>query len=243
MADVTYPPLDVPKSVADDVWVVDSGPLKLMGMPIPLRMTVLRLPDGGLLLNSPTHFNLQLKSSLERIGPIAHLVAPNTVHWSFMKEWQAHCPGAMNWGAPGLRKRPAVISSGLKLDRDLADGAPAEFGGEVEVIVLRGAGFAEGTLFHRSSRTLVLTDLVVNVEPKKLPPLMALGARLVGSTAPDGKAPVYARMAINAKREQASAVAQRLVALEPERVIFAHGAWFEQDGAARLRNSLGWLLP
>ena len=34
----------------------------------------------------------------------------------------------------------------------------------------------------------------------------------------------------------------RLVALDPERVIFAHGRWFERNGAAQLRRSFGWLL-
>ena len=35
---------------------------------------------------------------------------------------------------------------------------------------------------------------------------------------------------------------RRLLALNPRRVIFAHGAWFEEDGAHRLRRSLQWLL-
>jgi len=30
--DITYPPLDVPKPVADGVRIVDSGPLRVIGL-------------------------------------------------------------------------------------------------------------------------------------------------------------------------------------------------------------------
>jgi len=38
--DITYPPLDVPKPVADGIWIVDSGPLRVFGvLGLPIRMT------------------------------------------------------------------------------------------------------------------------------------------------------------------------------------------------------------
>ena len=40
---VTYPPLDVLKPVTEDLFIVDSGPLRIMGLPLPVRMTVIRL--------------------------------------------------------------------------------------------------------------------------------------------------------------------------------------------------------
>ncbi|WP_127752451.1 DUF4336 domain-containing protein [Devosia sp. 1566] len=243
MTSVAYLPINEPKPVAPDLWIVDSGPMHLAGMPIPLRMTVIRLGNGELVLHSPTQFSFELRARLETIGRIGHLVAPNTVHWSFMKEWQEHYPGVVSWGAPTLKERPAVQKADLKLDRVLEDGAPGEWNGEVEVVVVRGGAIAEAALFHRPSHSLVLTDLVVNVEPEKLPPLMKIGAKLVGSAAPDGKAPVYARAAFKAGGAAASAAAARLVALDPERVIFAHGRWFEQNGRQQLQQSLRWLLP
>ncbi len=243
MANVTYQPVDEPKAVAPDVWIVDSGPLRLAGLPIPVRMTVIRLPDGGLLLHSATQFSFALLHKLEALGPIHHLVAPNTVHWTYVREWQSHCPAATTWGAPGLNRRKAVLDAGLRIDRDLTDGTPPEWQGVIEAVVVRGKGIAEAALFHGPSRTLVLTDLVVNVEPRKLPLPLGVGARLVGVAAPHGRAPVYARAAFKAGGERATTAAARLIALRPERVIFAHGRWFEADGAAELRRSLDWLLP
>src|SRR5690606_16054796 len=243
MADVTYRPVDDPTAVAPDVWIVDSGPLRLAGIPIPVRMTVVRLPNGGLLLHSPTQFSFELLRKLDDLGPVQHLVAPNTVHWTYVREWQSHCPGATSWGAPGLSRRKAVIEAGLRIEHDLADGITPDWQQAIETVIVRGKGITEAALFHRPSRTLVLTDLVVNVEPRKLPLPLGIGVRLVGAAAPHGRAPVYARAAFKAGGEPAAAAAERLVALQPDRVIFAHGRWLEANGTAELRRSLDWLLP
>ena len=243
MTKAIYPPLDTPKPVTENIWIVDSGPLRLAGMPLPVRMTVIRLANGELILHSPTQFSFALKAQLDALGRIAHLLAPNTAHWTFLKEWQAHYPEAQCWAVPGLGDRPAVKSSGLRIDRVFADGAPEEWNGEIEIVLVRGKGLVEADFFHRASRTLVLTDLIVNLEAGKLPLPMRLGAKLLGALAPNGKAPVYARGVVKAGGKEAGAAAKRLVAFKPERVLFAHGHWHEHDGAAQLERSLDWLLP
>src|SRR3712207_1758820 len=111
----TYPPLDVLKDVAEDIWIVDSGPLRVLGLPLPVRMTVIRLKTGAMLLHSPTRFLPSLKDAIEGLGPIRHLVAPNLAHWSFLQDWQRHCPEALTWAAPGLRQRAPVKASGVRL--------------------------------------------------------------------------------------------------------------------------------
>ena len=48
-----YAPLNVLKPVAPDVWIVDGPVIRFYGLPFTTRMTVIRLPDGGLWLHSP----------------------------------------------------------------------------------------------------------------------------------------------------------------------------------------------
>ena len=239
----TYPPLDTPKPVDDDVFIVDSAMPGALGLLLPVRMTVIRLPNGDLLLHSPTQFTAALKRQLDQLGRIRHLVAPNVVHWTFLRDWQRACPDTATWAAPNLRKRSQVRRSGVRLDHDLNDTAPPEWGGAIAVATVPGGlGFRETALFHRPTRTLLLTDLVVNLEPPKVPAAMRPMARLLGTLAPDGMPPAYLRAVIKWQRPAAARAAKALLALDPARVIFAHGRWFERDGAAVLRRSFRWLL-
>ena len=242
-ARVGYPPLDTPKRVVEGVHVVDSIMSGLLGLVLPVRMTVLTLPDGSLVLHSPTRFSPRLLQDLQAIGPIRHIVAPNSVHWTFLGAWQRACPVATTWAAPGLRNRGQVRRAPIRLDRDLPDGAPAEWNNTIDLTTVPGGlGFRETALFHRPSRTLVLTDLVLNIEASKVPALLRPSARLLGITAPDGMPAPWLRAVVRVRQHDAARAAFALLREEPERVIFAHGAWFERDGTARLRRSLRWLL-
>lgn len=240
---IGYPPLDAPKPVAEGILIVDSVMSGALGALLPVRMTVIRLPNGELLLHSPTRFTFDLKAALEAIGPIRHLVAPSFSHWVFLRDWQRACPEAVTWAVPVLRTRRQVRQSGLRLDRDLVGGTPSEWGGAVSVVMVPGGlGFQEAAVFHQPSDTLVLTDLVLNLEEPKVPALFRPIVRLFGSMAPEGMPPPYVRGIVRLRQRDAQAAALRVLALRPDRVIFAHGKWFETDGAARLRHAWRWLL-
>jgi len=222
--------------VADGVWIVDSGPLRVLGIPLPVRMTVIRLRDGAIWLHSPTRFDERLYRAIAALGPIRHLVAPNIAHWTFLKDWQTHCPEALTWAAPNLRQRRQVRRSGLRIDRVLEDAAPPDWAADLRQIVVPGGfGFREVAFFHGASRTLILTDLVLNLEPVKMPALLRPFLRLAHMTPP------YLRFVIKLRRRDAARAAADLVGLAPERVVFAHGLWFAGDATARLRRSLRWL--
>ena len=66
--DVTYPPLDVLKPVADNVWIVDSGPSSMHG-PVPAGADDRDPPDSGdVWLHSPTRFDRELRREIETLG-------------------------------------------------------------------------------------------------------------------------------------------------------------------------------
>ncbi|WP_428483448.1 DUF4336 domain-containing protein [Rhodopila sp.] len=239
----TYPPLDTPRPVAHDVFIVESALGGLLGKVLPARMTVIRLASGDLLLHSPTRFTEGLKRELQALGRVTHLVAPNMAHWTFLGDWQRAYPNAITWAAPGLRERSQVRNSGIQIDFVLGETAPYAWGDAITLVMVPGGmKFHEAALFHRPSRTLVLTDLVLNLEPAKLPVLLRPIVELFGSTAPDGMPPPYLRALIKLRRRSASHAASRLLDLRPERVIFAHGRWFETNGTEALRRSLRWLV-
>ena len=238
---VTYPPLNTLKPVADSLWIVDSGPMKVLGMiPIPIRMTLLRLRDGAILLHSPTAYSPQLKGQIEQLGPIRHIVAPDTAHWTHVKPWQDHCLGARTWAAPGLSKRRQVRNSGVRIDGELNQHSLTPWQDEMAHFVVEGLGFAELVFVHRPSKAIIFTDLVQNLEAAKLPSMLRPLAALTGAT--EGKAPIYLRAVVQMKRRQAAQAVREALALKPELAIFSHGRWFDRHATERLKQSLAWLI-
>lgn len=239
----TYEPLDTPKPLAEGIWTVDSGPLRALGLKIPLRMTVIRLSSGDILLHSPTRPTAELRAALEAIGPIRHLVAPSIAHWMHVKSWQELLPDATVSAAPGLRARAQVKAKRLRIDRDLGDTVPPEWQPDLDQALLQGGlGVAEVAFFHKPSRTLVLTDLIQNFEPRKLGGVERVLFTLSGSMAPEGKTPMHLRAILNRNRGKVAAAARRMIAWAPERIVVSHGRIIERDGTNELRRRLKWLL-
>ncbi|MFC0205760.1 DUF4336 domain-containing protein [Novosphingobium soli] len=237
---VGYPPLGVLKPLDEGLWIVDDT-MVASGLPLPIRMTVVRLADGGLLLHSPVASTPALIAAVQTLGPVRHLVAPTTAHWTHLAEWQRACPEAVTWGVPGLRDRLQVRLSGLRIDHDLEEHAPAPWQDAIEQGLLRGGGgFCEAYLFHRPSGTLILCDAIQNLEPAKLPPVTRLLARVASGTR--ATTARHVRTALRLGGPQVKAAARRMVDLQPRRVLFAHGFPFEADAARRLRRAFRWLL-
>jgi short-subunit dehydrogenase len=228
---------------ADDVWIVDDTPIQAAGLRLPVRMTIIRLSNGALLLHSPIRYSPSVRTELEQIGPIKYLLAPNVAHWMFLSEWQRALPEAITFAVPGLASRKQVQAAGIRIDRELSDDNPEEWADDIETVLVRAPLFCEAELFDKRSRTLILTDVVQNIDPEALSYPARTAIRLLGISKPDGMAPIYLRLIIRLGGRSVQAAAQRLISFAPQRVIFAHGEWFDNHATERLRQSLRWLLP
>jgi len=125
----------------------------------------------------------------------------------------------------------------------LSDASPPAWAGAIEQVVVRGDLLTEVVFFHRASRTLVLTDLIENFEPGRVRNWFYRQLiRLGGAADPDGKAPVDMRLSFRRRREQVRHAAERMLAWNPERIVLAHGRWYERDGSAELRRAFRWVL-
>lgn len=242
MPDPTHHFSGRPVPVDDGLWSVDAAPIHPLGLTLPVRMSVVRLADGGLLLYSPTQHSPALQRAVEEIGPVRHLVAPNVAHWMFVRDWQRACPDAVTWGAPGLSRRAQVRAAGLRIDADLGDTAPPPWRGEIDQVLVTSGPFAEVAMFHRASRTLLVADLVVNVEPGDVPPLTRGVMEAAGMLAPDGRAPVHLRMLLKINGRAVGEAAERLIALEPRRIVMCHGHPHEHDATDKLGGALDWFV-
>jgi uncharacterized protein DUF4336 len=240
-AAMTYPPLDTPKAVAQDAWIVD-GPLIRFGapwprMPFPTRMTLLRI-GGDLLVHSPTRLTPSLRAQVDALGTPRWIVAPNRIHYWWIPDWHAQWNAADVWLAPRVREqagsRIGFPARALEVDH----GYPWDEA--IATLPVAGTFMTEVVFLHRASSTLVLTDLIENFEPGHLALPMRWLTRLGGVQAPHGSTPRDLRRTFD--RARLRAAVERMLAWNPDHVVFAHGRWFERDGTERLRRSFRWLL-
>jgi hypothetical protein len=193
-------------------------------------------------VHSPTQLTDELADAVTALGPVGHLVAPNWIHYAYVGAWQARFPEAVSWAAPGVEARAAKKGRALAFDRALGPEAPADWAGEIDQMIVRGSKVhREAVFFHRASRTLVLTDLIENFEPRRLGLVTRLATRLAGVQDPDGKAPIDMRQTFR-DRAALKADVERMIGWAPERVILAHGRWYAENGTEELKRAFRWAL-
>jgi hypothetical protein len=66
--------------------------------------------------------------------------------------------------------------------------------------------------------------------------------RIGGVQDPDGKTPLDLRMTFAGQKSKLRGTIEKIIGWEPQRVIFAHGRWYNSDGARELRRSFRWVL-
>jgi hypothetical protein len=241
----TYPPLNTLKPVADEVWIVD-GPIIRFGvpgfrMPFPTRATIIRLEDGDLFIHSPTSFDAGLKAEVDKIGTPRWLIGPNRLHYWWIPDWHAAYPDADIYLAP---KTAEQAEARLDFDyRTLDRQSDYPWDRQIKTLPINGAYMTEVAFLHTPSRTLVLTDLIENFEPEKTATLLMRFLTWAGGVRdPDGCTPRDMRLTFLRSKAQVRPAVETMVDWDPERIILAHGRWYDRNGGAELRRAFRWIL-
>jgi hypothetical protein len=100
------------------------------------------------------------------------------------------------------------------LDRD--SGYPWD--ADISTLPVVGSYMTEVEFFGRASRTLVVTDLIDNQMPRDV------------------------RLTFAKQKPQLRAAIETMRGWNPERIILAHGRWYERNGANELRRAFRWIL-
>jgi len=245
MADafLPYAPLNILKPVAENLWLADGPEIVMrylgLGMPFPTRMTVVRLADGGLFVHSPVAPDAALMDAVAALGPVRHLVAPNSLHYWWMPDWKARFPGARVHAVPGLAR---TARRRLAVDAELGDRPPPDWADELDQVLVKGRMLTEADFFHRPSRTAILTDLIENFETGRVTNRWLRGLiRMSHAADPHGSAPYDMRLTFLGRRRAMRPAVRRMLAWNAVRVILAHGRWYPANGAAELRRAFGWV--
>lgn len=224
-----YHPLFVPKKVGPEIWIVDGDTVdmsfKLFTVPFSTRMTIVRLQNHDLWLHSPIHLTDELREEIDKLGTVKHLVAPNKLHYVFIEEWSRAYPQASVWAAKGLEKHFSK-STGIKKFTLLEKNSSPEWSKEINYLPFQGSAYIEELVFfHQQSDTLILTDLIENIELNKPSFFQRLLFKFGDNTAPNGCTPRDFRLTFF-NRRLAKQSYQNMMAWQPKNIILSHGACF-----------------
>eukprot|EP00898_Chlorokybus_atmophyticus_P005419 jgi/Chlat1/5879/Chrsp4S06390 len=160
------------------------------------RMTVIKLKSGGLWVHAPiapTAECIQLLKELD--APVEYIVLPTFAyeHKIFVAPFSRKFPKAKIYIPPGLWSWPINLPPaffGIFGAGSLEDAAGAPWAGEIDTKLFRppavGIGpYIETAFFHKSSKTLLVTDAVVLV-PEQAPEVIRPSALI--DAAKDGLA-------------------------------------------------------
>ncbi len=238
-----YEPLNTLKPVGENIWIVDGPHISFYGLPFSTRMTVIRLASGDLFIHSPIALTDALKSEVSALGKVRHLISPNWIHYAYIADWQKAFTDTIAWAPPNVRARAIKHKVDIAFDRDLGEVAEPDWAEEIDQLVAFGSKtHVEVVFFHKASKTLILTDLIENFEKPKLPRWLRFMIGLAGNVDPDGKAPIDMRMSFLGGKAKLRAAVQQMIDWAPERIILAHGRWYERDGTIELRRAFRWVL-
>ena len=230
-----YEPINVYKPVAPDIGIVD-GPfeyLTIVGVRLPLpfttRMTIVRLTNGDLFLHSPIKFNDRLATELQALGTIRHLVSPNQFHYAHIGEWAKAFPEATACASPRVRERARARHIDIDFTRDLDADPPAEWRRELDQTLFPGGYFKEFIFLHKASKTLILTDTIINLELDKITEPWRTATKLSGMYHPHGQIFFGMRLALLLQRRKAKAAFGKIHSWQPQRILLSHGRCFDAN--------------
>lgn len=240
-----YDPINVLKPLGPNIGTVD-GPfeyLSVAGVTLPLpfttRMTVVRLGNGDIFLHSPIKFDRGLANELETLGRVRHLISPNQFHYAHIGEWAEAFPDAIAWASPRVRQRARARHIKIEFARDLEPVPPQEWGENIDQTLFPGGYFKEFIFFHRDTRSLIVTDAIINIELDKMDEPWRTATKLTGMAYPQGRSFFGMRVPLLLQRHAAAAVEAKIRAWRPERVLLSHGRCFDADAKEVIRRMFG----
>ncbi len=220
-----------------DLWLLDGDRIRMLGIPFETRMTIARLPDGGLWLHSPIAPTPERVAAIAALGPVRHIVAPNKFHNLFIAPWIDRYPDAQSWGEPALlARRPD-----LGIQHALDNAPPNAWSDCLDQLVFTGSKvLPEAVFFHKPSRTLIVTDILQNHDPARETAPWRVIKRFVGVLAPRCGVPRDWRFTVR-DRDAARASVEAILAWDFDRIVLSHGLCVEQDGRAVFERAFSWL--
>jgi len=214
------------REIAPGIHLAEST-VRFYGVRIQTRMTVVELSGSRLFVHSPVALDGAIRADLDDLGEVAFVVSPNKIHHLSIGDYIDAYPRAKVFASPGLPERRADLA----FDGVLGDQPDPGWAAELDQAEIRGnVFFAEIVFLHRASRTLIVTDLVENLDSTTASIFGRTLARLFGVGSEPVASPEHRLYTQDAPAAAVSL--ERIRSWDFERIVLSHGALIESGGHA-----------
>ena len=217
-------------------------PFSLLCIPIGARMVIVRLAggphEGELWVYSPFEVSDEVARTIKNLGTVRSIVVSTPMHTTQVVPFVQRFPQAELWVIPEAQSKVKVEG------QHALNAVPEAWRADFDALRFDASLLLKEWVFlHRATRTLIVTDLAMNV-PQPTQPLPALGAKLAGIGGKCGLSRLEKTSIILALGQHAKARRQisTILKWDFDRLIMAHGDIVETGGKAALRVAYRWLL-
>lgn len=166
---------------------------------------------------------------IERLGRVKYVVAPNNMHYLYFEECLKMFPEARGYVAESLVKKHKRFDKYLRVEA-----LKKAVGAEIEQVEFKGHTLGETVFFHKASATMIVTDLLYNLQANHLR-FEKFVMRIWGAYGKPS-VPLYHKVAIKDVKQVAKSV-EKVEAWPVERIIMAHGTIITGSRAGRAFRS------
>ncbi len=226
------------KEFAKDIWIADGPEIgAAAGFHYPTRMAVIRLADHSLFVWSPIELDQTLRDAVNALGEVKFLIAPNSLHHTYLAEWRYAYPLAKLYAAPDLAPKRAD----LKFDGVLGDIPNMEWIDQIDQVVVNGNALTKEVVFyHSKSRTVLFTDLLQQMPKDWYKGWRKIVAKLDLMTEDQPTVPRKFRLAFRDRTAAREAI-DKIESWPCEQVLMAHGTPVQSNGQQFIKDAFSWL--
>jgi Domain of unknown function (DUF4336) len=235
--------------VDSNIWTIEAKgcvcyrPPMQPRYPYTHRAIIIRLNHSSLFVISPIQLTPDIQADVARLGTVKYLVSPNHLHHLYLGDWSQAYPDAKVYASPRLASKRKDLMFYKTLSTDTPE---PEWAGQIDQCLFgSGNGWIdELVFFHRESRTIIFTDLVMDFDPLTFSPFSRVTTRWnqMYQHTPRGVqfGHIFDRASLRSSLETVRT-------WEADRAIVAHSPWLCVDGkeqvAVLLDSAFDWLTP
>ena len=228
------------QSFDKNLWIAEGPNVRDMGIMFTTRMTIVKLSDGSVWVESPVPLPFDTLKEIADLGPVKYIVSATQRHVWRLEGWHTLFPEAQLWAAettPFTLKKKSLQFASILTDTPYEGWAH-----DLEQLTFKRSPFIKEVIFlHKETRTVIMGDLIQIHPMVKGKSLRNAIFKLEGVAFPRGGVGFDIKLTFT-NRNLARQSLEKLLSWDFDKLIIAHGNCIENDAKLFIEKSFQWLI-